>query len=1272
MRITALEVDGFGVWSNLKLDQLSAGMNVFYGQNEAGKTTLLEFIRSMLYGFSPARRRYLPPIAGSRPGGSLYVTTPNGRFQLSRYDNQSTTGNADAVTIYGPDGTRQGEHLLKALLSNVDETIFNNVFAVGLRDIQELGTLSDTEAAAMLYSLSIGLDRVSLVEVMRELESSRNRLLDQQGGACQVMQLLAQREKLRTEIEEQGTHTRRYIRLAAERDQVDREASRLEDEVRQLQQQTRVAELALAQFDRWHQRVALDDQLAALGPVETIPEGTLESLGEVSDRLKKHQDSIAELKRQQEEMRLEVAELELNEVLWRMAPRIEALHDQEGWIASLEKQVAELEAEIGQLEAQLTAEQQRFGLDGRTGNGFSSFSSRSLMALRYPGKAVGRYRRQLAQAKQEVATARETVQRILAQVETVLKNRGEQDLTQAMDRVGTQVTQLRRRVQLDERLEQMSRYQAELEGQIRHLLEHQFLPVPVLVGLGGLFVLGIFMLLAGLVDPASILGSWRWPLAFIGFVATGGAVATKFIVERTNARRLEEGQKQLNMLQLQLKQAKQERDVLDEQLPKGGGPMTMRLQTAEKELAAFEELVPLDARRQAAKQEAEAAAERASQAEQGLAVAQRRWREALAKAGLPQNLSPKQARDLVVRCDDVADTQRRLERRYEEFQQRNHELEALKNRIRQLASDCRVTLQSSEPIEQIRELAQVMNEQETRRKRHNALHTQAKQLRRKRNKHEMAVDRLRRRRKDLLREAGVTDEDTLLQRVSEFEHMVELRRERQALEREIEAAIAGCCTEPVLGEQLQGATKESLEARRAQLEQRWKAAEAQLQKRFESRGRLNEQLKALVEDRTPALRQLALATMDKKLEEAIDRWRTLAVTGRLLQSIRKTYEEERQPETLREASKYLERMTEGRYRRVWTPLGEDVLLVDDAQGKPLAIDLLSQGTREQLFLSLRMALANCYARRGAALPMVLDDVLVNFDTHRAQAAAAVLRDFAQSGHQLFVFSCHEHIMSLFAGLQVQVMELRQGSTPRVVSMAAEEEPAEKSAKRVPKRSASAPVVPAARMKPVPEPEGPLQTPVVEMEKPRKTRRADKESSKVKQAPKPKEAPKGKDPSKIKESIATANEDDVPATPRRRRRAVANEERDEYVTTRPEGFVPDESMDEEESRRHGLAPWDTPWGEEPGEKRDELLPAEDEEEEEETDFTEEGTDDEEDAFDSDESLDEEVEEDLFHDENDDDSDEDPFDDQGEEDENNWGDEDDSFEDDFDDEEDAEAA
>ena len=178
-----------------------------------------------------------------------------------------------------------------------------------------------------------------------------------------------------------------------------------------------------------------------------------------------------------------------------------------------------------------------------------------------------------------------------------------------------------------------------------------------------------------------------------------------------------------------------------------------------------------------------------------------------------------------------------------------------------------------------------------------------------------------------------------------------------------------------------------------------------------------------------ASKQLDLAVLEKRLEDAVHRWQVLATTCRILDVIREAYQQHRQPETLQEASVYLDRLTQGHYRRVWTPLGDRSLRVDDAQGRALPVESLSRGTREQLFLSLRLALASSYARRGSPLPLVLDDVLVNFDAERAKAAAAVLRDFAAEGHQLLVFTCHEHILKLFKSLKVPVSQLPSNAEP---------------------------------------------------------------------------------------------------------------------------------------------------------------------------------------------------------------------------------------------------
>jgi hypothetical protein len=55
--------------------------------------------------------------------------------------------------------------------------------------------------------------------------------------------------------------------------------------------------------------------------------------------------------------------------------------------------------------------------------------------------------------------------------------------------------------------------------------------------------------------------------------------------------------------------------------------------------------------------------------------------------------------------------------------------------------------------------------------------------------------------------------------------------------------------------------------------------------------------------------------------------------------------------------------------------------------------------------------------------MVMDDILVNFDSKRARAAAELLVDFSKKGYQLLMFTCHEHMRDMFHSLHVNVKVL---------------------------------------------------------------------------------------------------------------------------------------------------------------------------------------------------------------------------------------------------------
>jgi len=170
-------------------------------------------------------------------------------------------------------------------------------------------------------------------------------------------------------------------------------------------------------------------------------------------------------------------------------------------------------------------------------------------------------------------------------------------------------------------------------------------------------------------------------------------------------------------------------------------------------------------------------------------------------------------------------------------------------------------------------------------------------------------------------------------------------------------------------------------------------------------GELDGRIQALESaDELGMLRQ-ELAVLEGRASALAHEWAVRALTGRLLAETRSRYERERQPDVVRAATAHFGRITGGRYARIVAPPGDASVRVETESGEGRLTDELSRGTAEQLYLALRFGLIEEFARHAEALPVVMDDILVNFDADRAARAAATIRDLSER-HQVLYFTCH--------------------------------------------------------------------------------------------------------------------------------------------------------------------------------------------------------------------------------------------------------------------------
>lgn len=187
-------------------------------------------------------------------------------------------------------------------------------------------------------------------------------------------------------------------------------------------------------------------------------------------------------------------------------------------------------------------------------------------------------------------------------------------------------------------------------------------------------------------------------------------------------------------------------------------------------------------------------------------------------------------------------------------------------------------------------------------------------------------------------------------------------------------------------------------------------------------GELRQVLRDLAASGGAAAAQGELARLEQDREELAREHDALLLGEALLERAMEHFRLEAQPNLLVKAAAYLEQATGGAYS--W--LGADLFQSDaskppelSARPGPGARDreaaALSRGTRDQLYLALRLALADEVTAGGEILPLILDDPLVNFDDNRLASSLAMIGAVAGQ-RQVIMLTCHRKQAEILTGL----------------------------------------------------------------------------------------------------------------------------------------------------------------------------------------------------------------------------------------------------------------
>ncbi|HEY2249731.1 MAG TPA: hypothetical protein VGH74_01675, partial [Planctomycetaceae bacterium] len=291
------------------------------------------------------------------------------------------------------------------------------------------------------------------------------------------------------------------------------------------------------------------------------------------------------------------------------------------------------------------------------------------------------------------------------------------------------------------------------------------------------------------------------------------------------------------------------------------------------------------------------------------------------------------------------------------------------------------------------------------------------------------VEDLKLKRNALLTQGGAASRDEFEERARSFARRMFLEDQLHDADNDLDAACTSHTDLALVEEDLERfdavQNSECIETLRMELAD----LDRDLERAFEHLGSVKREIDALENDCQATQLRFEIAQLDDQLLALTAEWIVCEAGVQTIDEIRRDFERVHQPEALADAGRMFARLTCGKYHSVWAPLGERRLLVSDDQGRTFPVQSLSRGTREQLLLAVRLAVVREMSRQGIAWPMILDDVIVNFDEERARAAVELLRELGAQGLQTLFFTCHKHLADLFAAHGVAPIPLPGHTDP---------------------------------------------------------------------------------------------------------------------------------------------------------------------------------------------------------------------------------------------------
>ena len=268
MRIICLHIDGFGRFANRTFGPFERPVTVFHGLNEAGKSTLLEFIRRVFFGFPDGRSssNLYPPLAGGHLGGNVTIVSDVGTT-VTVHRVPGARGGPVRLTAASGGPLPSGE--LQPLLGHDSGDVFHNVFTFTLDELHSDALLKDDSVNAQIFAAGMGATK--LPGALGTLKGDKRNLFLKRGSNHEIFRATEKLKKIESQLTQVENNAAEYARLTSQLKEDQEELSGLNRRRQKYQSQLDLQRQLESAWDGWNDLLEAERQLAELPVIDAFP-----------------------------------------------------------------------------------------------------------------------------------------------------------------------------------------------------------------------------------------------------------------------------------------------------------------------------------------------------------------------------------------------------------------------------------------------------------------------------------------------------------------------------------------------------------------------------------------------------------------------------------------------------------------------------------------------------------------------------------------------------------------------------------------------------------------------------------------------------------------------------------------------------------------------------------------------------------------------------------------------------------------------------------------